>query len=165
MTDLLNNMKKLEKEISKASQQNQPLCLALCEVDNLEKIYQAYGQDIGDFLLRRVKQHIRSELRFFDSVGHKGTNEILLVFNCSEDNAKNIFERIRFSIENTPFYYEQNIIQITISCGFTVYIPSLGERNSRLLLETADKALYSAKKNGQNAVVCFTSNELSASEF
>lgn len=165
MTDLLNNMKKLEKEISKASQQNQSLCLALCEVDNLENIYQTYGQGTGDFLLRRVKQHIRSELRFFDSVGHKSTNEILLVFNCSEENAKKIFERLRLSVESTSFYYEQTIIKITISCGFTVYVPSLGEGNSRSLLETADKALSSAKNNGQNAVVCFTSNELSASEF
>ncbi len=158
-------MKNLEREISRASQQNQPLCLALCEVDKLEKIYETYGETTGDFLLRRVKQHIRSELRFLDSVGHKSANEILLVFNCSEGNAKNIFERIRLSVESTPFYYEQSIIQITISCGFTVYHPSLDESNSQLLLEAAGKALYSAKNKGQNTVVCFRHNESVASEF
>lgn len=149
-------MNTLEQEIARASQQNQPLCVALCEVDFIEKITDTYGHSAGDYLLRRVRQHVSSELRSFDTVGHSGKGEILLIFNCSEANAKTIFERVRLSIANTPFYFEQTIIQITISCGLTVFTPPVDERNSQLLIDTADKALFTAKNSGRNSVVCLS---------
>lgn len=147
-------MRTLENEVTRASQENQPLCIAMCEIDNIKKINDTYGKDAGEYIYRRVKQNIRSELRFFDTVTHSGKDEILLVFNCSEDNAKKIFERVRQSIADTPFYFQQFVIHITISCGLTIYTPPVDTRDTQVLIDTADKALFSAKDRGENEVVC-----------
>ena len=147
-------LKKLEKEILRASQDNQPLCIAHCEIDFIEKISDDYGQAVTNYLLRWVRQHIRSEIRSFDipSQSDSDNEEIVLIFNCSEDNAKRIFERVRLSVAKTSFYYEGLVINLTISCGLTVFNPPVDTRDGYIIISSVDRALYSAKENGHNTV-------------
>jgi diguanylate cyclase (GGDEF)-like protein len=150
-------VKKLKKEILRASQDKQPLCIARCEIDFIDQISGVYGQVVREYLLRRVRQHISSEIRSFDmptqARSDKPDNdEIVLVFNCSEENAKRIFERVRLSVENSSFYYGSLVIKLTISCGLTIFNPPADLRDGPILINSVGRALYLAKENGHNRV-------------
>jgi diguanylate cyclase (GGDEF)-like protein len=60
-----------------------------------------------------------------------------------------VAERIRCSVQDTPVFYEQGQISITVSIGVTLVedMHDLPEAISR-----ADASLYEAKKSGRNRV-------------
>lgn len=156
LTGLLNRraiMEGLEKEIARAQRQQQPLCVALCDIDYFKRINDRYGHLAGDYVLREVSQHITEQLRPFDLVGRYGGEEFLLILNAAKKDTLRLFERVRLSIENAVFSYAQQKIKVTISCGVTVFKPTLQEGESLILIDTADKALFSAKEGGRNRVV------------
>jgi diguanylate cyclase (GGDEF)-like protein len=156
LTGLLNRraiMEALDKEISRSHRQQQPLCVAMCDIDFFKHINDNYGHLAGDHVIREVTQRINAELRPYDLAGRYGGEEFLLVFNSPFKHAHNLLERIRLSIANTPFSYEKESLKVTISSGVTVYDSPDEEGNRAVLIDAADKALYKAKENGRNRVV------------
>ena len=156
LTGLLNRraiMEALYKELSRSFRQQQPLCIAMCDIDFFKKINDNYGHLAGDHVIREVTQRISSELRPYDLVGRYGGEEFLLVFNSSVQDAFKLLERMRLSIANTPFNYEKEVLKVTISSGVTVYDSFDEEGDKQVLIDQADKALYEAKENGRNRVV------------
>ena len=156
LTGLLNRraiMEALYKELSRSFRQQQPLCIAMCDIDFFKKINDNYGHLAGDHVIREVTQRISSELRPYDLVGRYGGEEFLLVFNSSVQDAFKLLERMRLSIANTPFNYEKEVLKVTISSGVTVYDSFDDEGDKQVLIDQADKALYEAKENGRNRVV------------
>jgi len=156
MTGLLNRraiMEGLGNEISRASRQKQTLCIAMCDIDFFKKINDGYGHLMGDQVIREVSQRITSILRPYDLAGRYGGEEFLLVFNASKEDAYALLERVRLAIANSPFDYENNSINVTISSGVTAFFPATDDRQTQVLIDCADKALYQAKENGRNKVV------------
>ena len=156
LTGLLNRraiMEALDKEISRSYREQKPLCVAMCDIDFFKHINDNYGHLAGDQVIREVTQRISAELRPYDLAGRYGGEEFLLVFNSSLKDAHKILERIRLSIANTPFNYEQESLKVTISSGVTVYDSVDEEGNKQALIDAADKALYQAKDGGRNKVV------------
>ena len=156
LTDLLNRraiMVALDKELSRSYRQQQPLCIAMCDIDFFKKINDNHGHLAGDHVIREVTQRINSELRPYDCAGRYGGEEFLLVFDSSLNDADKLLERMRLSIANTSFNYEKEVLKVTISCGVTVYDSFDEEGDKQFLIDQADKALYEAKENGRNRVV------------
>jgi diguanylate cyclase (GGDEF)-like protein len=146
-------MEALDKEISRSYRQQQPLCVAMCDIDFFKHINDNYGHLAGDQVIREVTQRISAELRPYDIAGRYGGEEFLLVFNSSFKDAHKLLERIRLSIANTPFNYEKESLKVTISSGVTVYDSADEEGDRQVLNDAADKALYQAKDGGRNKVV------------
>ena len=146
-------MEALDKEISRSYRQQQPLCVAMCDIDFFKHINDNYGHLAGDHVIREVTQRISAELRPYDMAGRYGGEEFLLVFNSPFKDAHKLLERIRLSIANTPFNYEKESLKVTISSGVTVYDSADEEGDRQVLIDAADKALYEAKENGRNRVV------------
>ncbi len=156
LTGLLNRraiLEALDKEIARSQRQQQSLCIAMCDIDFFKQVNDNYGHLAGDYVLHEIAQHISSELRPFDLVGRYGGEEFLLILNASVTEADKIFERIRSSIETTRFPHNQQVLKVTISCGISIFTPPADHRNALDLIDSADKALYSAKENGRNVVV------------
>ena len=156
LTGLLNRraiMDTLDKELSRSYRQQQPLCIAMCDIDFFKKINDNHGHLAGDHVIREVTQRINSALRPYDCAGRYGGEEFLLVFNSSLNDADKLLERMRLSIANTSFNYEKEVLKVTISCGVTVYDSFDEEGDKQFLIDQADKALYEAKENGRNRVV------------
>ena len=155
LTGLLNRraiMDTLDKELSRSYRQQQPLCIAMCDIDFFKKINDNHGHLAGDHVIREVTQRINSALRPYDCAGRYGGEEFLLVFNSSLNDADKLLERMRLSIANTSFNYEKEVLKVTISCGVTVYDSFVEEGDKQFLIDQADKALYEAKENGRNRV-------------
>ncbi len=125
----------------------------LIDIDFFKLYNDNYGHPQGDDCLKRVAKQLQSILhRPCDLVARYGGEEFSLILPQTTNPIK-IAENCRASIENMNIAHEysKNSQVITISIGICTVIPKIGTP-SRLLIETADKALYIAKNKGRNRV-------------
>ena len=86
-----------------------------------------------------------------DGIARWGGEEFLVLLpETSLEQAMKAAERLRLSVEEMAFLYQEKSIRITISIGVTHYRP--GNEVFDLVNE-ADKMLYAAKNEGRNRVV------------
>ncbi|WP_368563941.1 diguanylate cyclase [Pseudoxanthomonas sp. UTMC 1351] len=126
--------------------------LLMIDVDHFKSINQAYGPAVGDEVLRAVATVIRGSIRNLDKAGRFGGDEFGLVLQGTGAQAAQIVaERIRHGVEAiaTPGIPE---LRCTVSMG----IAEAAESDTDMLdwLESAGGALYRAKAEGRNRVVC-----------
>jgi len=126
--------------------------IILLDLDLFKNINDRYGHQMGDEVLQKVAKIIQSDIREHDYVGRYGGEEFLVLLpNTDRYKAADIAERIRQSIENIIIKYDAQLIPISVSAGVSTL--SASETNVDQLINRADKALYTAKKNGRNQVV------------
>jgi diguanylate cyclase (GGDEF)-like protein len=160
LTGLMNRravMKSMANELERSKRNLQPLYVCMCDIDHFKKINDTYGHLAGDAVLKEIAERFNTSLRPYDIFGRYGGEEFLIILSSKENHAQDIFERIRQAIAGKPFTYEQAQLNVTISCGVTLYSPPTDQRNSTQLLTDADTALYEAKNGGRNRIV-FHSN-------
>ncbi|MGH8106319.1 MAG: GGDEF domain-containing protein, partial [Arenimonas sp.] len=131
-----------------------PLSLILIDVDHFKKFNDRYGHQSGDQCLAQVAQVLASSAkRACDFVARYGGEEfVILLYHMTRDDAFQLSERIRNSVENLSIAHKDSPHgRVTISLGGASILPN--ENSSAVnLLQTADKALYLAKENGRNRV-------------
>jgi len=126
-------------------------CIAL-DIDHFKKINDTHGHAAGDIVLKEFCARIKDGLRDQDILCRMGGEEfIILLPQSSLGVSRDIAERIRFDIEQTPFSIGENDIRVTTSAGVSSYISNKDDLNS--LIERTDQALYNAKENGRNCVM------------
>ncbi|MCP5111405.1 MAG: GGDEF domain-containing protein, partial [bacterium] len=92
--------------------------------------------------------------RNYDALGRYGGEEFLLLLpGCGCEAAERQAERMRQEIERLPFHVEDKKLRVAASFGVTA-LPQGQDATSEELLRTADVALYRAKEEGRNRVVC-----------
>jgi diguanylate cyclase (GGDEF)-like protein len=127
--------------------------LMLIDVDHFKVFNDNHGHLCGDACLIHVAKVIKENIkRSTDLVARFGGEEfVVLLSGYSAKDTKELAEKIRISIESTPLYYEGNTFNVTVSIGLASTIPD-SQRDRKILLEAADKAMYSVKKAGRNQV-------------
>ena len=156
LTGLMNRravMKSMANELERSKRNFQPLYICMCDIDHFKKINDTHGHLAGDAVLKEIAERFNTSLRPYDICGRYGGEEFLIILNSKEDHVQDLFERVRQAIADNPFTYEQTVLNVTISCGVTLYSPPTDERNSTQLLTDADTALYEAKNTGRNRIV------------
>jgi diguanylate cyclase (GGDEF)-like protein len=92
-------------------------------------------------------------IRPYDTLGRYGGEEFLVVLpGCDATATAGIAERLRTLIGGTPVPVDPAPVTVTASLGWTVY-PGRGDFRGETLVQTADRALYEAKRAGRNRVV------------
>ncbi len=146
----------LEREISRAVRQSEPLALMVIDLDHFKQINDRFGHPTGDRALRVVAQEISALLRKTDHVCRYGGEEFALVLpNCPPSLAQEVAERIRRCIAALQLRSDRgDPFALTLSLGVTCWPVDaeapvgLAER----LLSLADGAVYRAKAGGRNRV-------------
>lgn len=143
-------------EISRARRQNHPVALIAIDIDHFKRFNDDYGHDVGDEVLQRFTQQVSGLLRHEDLLCRAGGEEFaILLPNTSIEQARQIAERIRDTIENTQIQVRNNnteqMLRLTASLGVAVILPH--ESSLEPALKRADLGLYQAKENGRNQVV------------
>ena len=108
------------------------------------------GHDAGDAAIKHISTLMLSELRETDRLARYGGEEFLaLLTNCNIEQAKNVAEKLRLRIEQTPFQWNNETFELTISIG----VSSIKHTEDvKQLVIQADKALYQAKQSGRNLI-------------
>jgi diguanylate cyclase (GGDEF)-like protein len=154
----------LEKEIGRASRYASPLSLFMMDVDKFKSVNDTCGHQGGDMVLRELGKMLRQSVRLSDTICRYGGEEFaLLLPNTEPCEAKALGERLRSMVENHAFEWQGRSFRITLSLGLS----ALGREtlpSSAGLLDLADKALYEAKGQGKNRLVCYDEGLLNSDD-
>ena len=146
---------RLFEEYIRAERYNKELTVVMLDIDHFKKINDTYGHQFGDEVLIKIADVIKSTCRVCDIAARFGGEEFSIILpETNKDNGFLLSERLRKKVEDLEFEHEGQLIKITISGGVSTY-PDNNSKNSKNLLEQADKALYNSKGNGRNKVTAF----------
>jgi diguanylate cyclase (GGDEF)-like protein len=127
----------------------QPLALLIVDIDHFKRVNDTRGHAAGDELIRQVAAILTSSVRRDDVVVRLGGEEFLMLGPDTAAEALVRAERVRRRIE-------QELRPITVSIGVFEAVPLTSDDLPASLwraVDTADQALYEAKRSGRNRVV------------
>ena len=151
ITDPLTGAFNLKHTVSLLSSEISPYTVAMIDIDDFKFINDKFGHQGGDFMLKHLVKKMQDEFRDNDLIGRYGGDEFIVVLRaCSEKNAFNIMNRFRLHIENDRLHYGSNTMNTTLSIG--IFYCDGSEKDSTMIIKSADEALYRAKHNGKNQV-------------
>lgn len=126
------------------------------DIDFFKKYNDSFGHPAGDRCLKLVADALKeSAQRSTDFVTRTGGEEFLIfVQDTGQNNLVSLAMKIRKNIEDKaiPQAYCAVSKNVTVSIGAASFVPSYNNSFDQLY-EEADKALYTAKKNGRNCIV------------
>jgi diguanylate cyclase (GGDEF)-like protein len=158
LTNLFNRRhfeERLSAETQKAFESESNLSVIMVDIDHFKKVNDTFGHDGGDKVLREIASLLKNSVRKHDTVARYGGEEfVLLLPGAPLDPTNMVAERIRRSVENTPFDMGKTQIRITISLGISNF-PTQRMKSKEELVKMADLALYEAKRGGRNRVCIF----------
>ncbi|GAV22812.1 diguanylate cyclase [Carboxydothermus pertinax] len=140
----------LEKEIAFCRRHGSQLGLILLDLDNFKHINDVYGHLMGDEVLKKVGEILRSTVRNQDVVARYGGEEFCVVLPAAGwQGSYEVAAKLKSAINELKF--SEPGISVTASIGVTVFPEEA--KNLEELLGVADKLLYLAKNAGKNRVV------------
>jgi len=145
--------KKLSELIQKFQQHEKIFSLLIFDIDNFSAIVNTYGRSAGDQCLKYLAQRMKTYLRKSDFLARYGSDEFFMILPNTEDREATeaahylieLVSKMRFSIKNEHIF-------LSISIGITQVDPS--DHDSETIINRVYKAIFSAKKNTQNKVIC-----------
>jgi diguanylate cyclase (GGDEF)-like protein/PAS domain S-box-containing protein len=149
-----NFLKLSQAELKRVVRLNRTLAIVVIDIDYFKHINDDYGHAAGDLALQTFTKICLENIRAIDLFARIGGDEFaLLLPELTRDQAYQVAERIRAAVESQPVELNGRVVRLTISTGFT----NLADETDTLdkLFSQADQALYHAKKEGRNTVVCF----------
>lgn len=147
----------LELEFKRAERRRQKFSLLMIDIDHFKNLNDTFGHHVGDQVLRDISSILMKDMREVDTVARYGGEEFVMILpETTEQGASYVAHRLRKAVEQAKFFAgsPQVIQHLTISIGIAVF--DKDAQFKRDLIEFADAALYSAKHNGRNRVVCYS---------
>jgi len=137
------------KILEGARRANNPVAIAMIDIDNFKKVNDTYGHEVGDKALIHVANTIKKVLRRSDVFVRFGGEEfVILLPNCPHTQAVTVMEKVCTVISKSPLTLaDKSELTITVSIGVT----SIQEDIDTMLVK-ADAYMYHAKNSGKNRV-------------
>jgi diguanylate cyclase (GGDEF)-like protein len=153
-----------EREFNRMKRYNKPLSILMLDVDEFKKFNDWFGHQVGDRVLQLVANQCRSSLRDVDIFGRLGGEEFAATLpDTGMQQAKQVAERLCKLVEQAKFEEAENLyetitgvafdddaLKVTVSIGVATCDESC--RNMEVLLDHADRAMYSVKYGGRNRI-------------
>lgn len=147
LTALLNRAT-FDERLAAALQdrRHQPVSVALVDLDHFKAVNDTHGHQVGDQVLRRSADAMRSVLRPGDVAARYGGEELVLILpGCAAADAELIAERLRAGIAAAG---TDPVVTASIGVASADFGSSPED-----ILAAADEALYRAKRTGRDRVV------------
>lgn len=167
LTDFLTSVnnrryfdQRLLEEMTRCQRQSSVTSCLLLDIDFFKKINDSHGHRVGDRVLKEFAALIRKQLRVSDLLARYGGEEfVVLLVDTPLSLSIEIAERIRSELEQHRMVIESgDVLQITVSIGVALIEGKPNQQSAEwmgeLLVEQADQALYRAKNEGRNRVIC-----------
>jgi len=152
LTGLYNRMaimEILEKECARSRRDGSTVAVMMADLDNFKHVNDTHGHQAGDTVLKETARKLMASVRSYDSIdGMAGR-----ICNCRSGmqfgRRPEQAERLRLCVSAESVRLSGVVIPTTMSIGVAA---AQGGQQSDELLNSADEALYVAKKLGRNRV-------------
>jgi two-component system cell cycle response regulator len=141
-------------EIDYAGRNKQALGIIMMNIDNFKQVNDTFGNKLGDFVLSQIANIVEENKRSEGLFARYARDEFIYLprGEINKDFMRINCERLRKTIENTPFNFEEVSIRITSSFGF--HFKEIEGENAEEILNDliceANQALQNAKERGKN---------------
>lgn len=154
MTGLLNR-RGLNTVIENIRKEHTPIALCMFDLDNLKKVNDTYGHDVGDRMISAFCDLLKHCTKSDDYLCRYGGDEFIVIFKKITE--KQAIERAN---EICTKCRENHVIEsFTLSCSCGLVICGEEDIVSLDLIERADKALYNAKRQNKGSCYVWTKDE------
>ena len=157
LTGLVNRSEfehRLNRILQTIYKHNSEHALLYLDLDQFKIINDTCGHIAGDELLRQLGLLLSKEVRKRDTVARLGGDEFgVLMEHCSLKQAKRVANKLKKSIDQFRFLWEEKQFNIGVSIGLVIIDESAGDITD--LLKKADVACYAAKEQGRNRIHVF----------
>jgi diguanylate cyclase (GGDEF)-like protein len=133
----------------------------MLDVDFFKAYNDRNGHPAGDIVLKEIARILIRNVRGTDIVARYGGEEfVVLLPETPLESAMTVAEKIRKTVNDHHFPFKDGNAddKLTVSIGVASY-PDSRITSDQDLIETADRALYNAKRNGRNQVILFSGGE------
>ena len=154
LTGLLNRTA-MERDLAQASKLASddalPFTIAMVDLNHFKQVNDQYGHPTGDLVLQIMAERFSESLRPRDRVYRYGGEEFLVLLpKTSLNDALPVLERLRRAAASSPVNDGAVRLMQTVSIGVAQF--NVAEPYAKTF-QSADKALYEAKKPGRNQVM------------
>jgi diguanylate cyclase (GGDEF)-like protein len=145
---------RLRDEYTRWQRYGGELSILLFDLDHFKKINDQFGHVAGDSVLREMAQRVAGVVRAQDTFGRFGGEEFALLLPCTPlEDAMLVAEKIRNTIGEMPIDVHGVSVPVTASVGGAS--ARTGVPAYEALINEADAALYTAKRQGRNRSIAF----------
>jgi diguanylate cyclase (GGDEF)-like protein len=144
----------LSREILRAARAEQPVGVAMLDIDGFKPFNDRFGHSAGDTLLRELGSVLLAAVRGEDIPCRYGGEELVLIMpDASREDTRLRAEQVREQVKRLRLPIE-GFRAVSVSIGVASF-PEHGPTPDDLL-KAADEALYRAKAQGRDRVVVAT---------
>ncbi|MHC0036238.1 GGDEF domain-containing protein [Pseudoneobacillus sp. C159] len=149
----LKNHRAFHVDLSRLmTESDQEITLIMIDSDNLKKVNDNYGHDVGDLYLRVLANGIKSVCGAnIEGYRYAGDEFMILITTNQQYEVTYLHESLINFYQNTPIHVANKQFHVSFSTGVATY-PHHG-KSVDSLKKSADIALYAAKKSGKNQLV------------
>ena len=155
----------LEEAIVHVHRDKTPIAVLFLDLDRFKSINDTLGHSVGDAVLCRVAERLRTGVREIDTIARLGGDEFAVILSgCKESSdAAAVAHKLRELISR-KLVVDSRELFVTASIGISCYPQDGGDVST--LLKNADIAMYRAKDAGRNMYQFFSADmNAQASEF
>lgn len=143
---------RLGEEMVRARRHDQPLSVAMLDLDHFKRVNDTFGHARGDVVLRAFADRVRENTRRFDVLVRRGGEEFVVILPAtSTSQALALADRVRQAVGVVAFDLGDAVFCVqTVSIGVATWD---GAEAPAELVHRADLAMYEAKRCGRDRVV------------
>ncbi|MDB2705723.1 diguanylate cyclase [Pseudomonadota bacterium] len=136
------------KYFSRARRENEPLSLAVLDIDYFKEINEKLGFSEGDKVLAELGAWFKRFVREQDLVARwAGEEFVFILAGCDLETSVSLMERLQKRLKQ----FKPANTSLTLSIGIATMIPE-DNYNLNSLHSAADRAMYQAKMSGRNCI-------------
>jgi two-component system, chemotaxis family, response regulator WspR len=146
----------LELQWRQAVREQAPFSILMIDVDNFKRYNDTYGHLAGDDVLKKIATAIQATFRRpTDIAARFGGEEFILLLSATEASATQFLgDALCKRVADLRIAHSESppLKRVTVSIGGASTIPQHGD-SALALIDSADKALYEAKRLGKNRII------------
>jgi diguanylate cyclase (GGDEF)-like protein len=142
---------RLKQALARATRADKRIAVVFIDLDNFKAVNDNFGHNVGDEVLRAIADALRAAVRQTDTVARLGGDEFTVLVEPLNDltDAETVAQKI-LSAVHASIKLAGAPVRLTASIGVVLFPDHA--RNADSLVESADKAMFFAKKRGGNRI-------------
>jgi diguanylate cyclase (GGDEF)-like protein/PAS domain S-box-containing protein len=142
--------------LEKAKRDGGMIALLYIDLDGFKLVNDSLGHPIGDAVLVEIAKGLRSRVRRSDVLARIGGDEFMVILDGlhAREEAALVAESFLQAISNS-LQIQGHELTLGASIGISIYPEDSADAEE--LIKQADSAMYTAKRDGRNCVLYFTS--------